>query len=121
MIFTVNRTPFSPPIKLGGENINYVLCHKYLGVIFNCPRLTWKHHIKELNYSSLVLLGYIKLLLGLGLTMDVFYMTQLQILFYSSWTNSKICVFDSYKILELVDSQQRAIYMYRNLVRFVPT
>ena len=62
MIFTSKKGSFSPPIKLGGESINYVTTHRYLGVIFDSPRLTWKHHVQYLYHSSLSRINIIKAL-----------------------------------------------------------
>ena len=53
---------FRPPINLEGENNNYVTTHKYLGVIFDSPRLTWKHHVQYLYHSSISRIIVIKAL-----------------------------------------------------------
>lgn len=60
MIFT-NKTVQSPSqIKYEGQNIDYVLNFKYLGMTFDSPRLNWTKHIDNLNTSIIPRINVLK-------------------------------------------------------------
>ena len=52
MILTNKRNIFPPPIILNGERIKFVINHRYLGIIFDAPRLIWKNQTEHLKSSS---------------------------------------------------------------------
>jgi len=50
MYFT-NRRTYPSNITIDGQNLEYVSKFKFLGVVFDSPRLTWKDHINHLRVS----------------------------------------------------------------------
>ena len=52
MFFTLLRV-CSPSIRLGMDTLEFVGSHRYLGIQFDSPRLTWRNYISYLQTSCL--------------------------------------------------------------------
>ena len=56
-----NRKNISPPIiKMNNMPIKFVQSNRYLGIIFDAPKLSWKDHIQYLSSSSLSKINIMK-------------------------------------------------------------
>ncbi|XP_069192215.1 uncharacterized protein [Procambarus clarkii] len=53
MSFTWTRLPDQPVVTLGGCRLPIATEHRWLGVVLDSPRLTWRHHVDYLRASCL--------------------------------------------------------------------
>lgn len=63
MYFTNKRT-YPNTIKLNGNEIEYIAKHKFLGLIFDSPRLTWKDQINNLKSKCTPAISIMKSIAG---------------------------------------------------------
>ncbi|XP_050724067.1 uncharacterized protein LOC127002297 [Eriocheir sinensis] len=65
MCFTRRRIPAIPQAHLTGTVIPFRTTHRFLGLVLDGPRLTWKRHISALRSSCLPRLNLMRALAGL--------------------------------------------------------
>ena len=64
MCFTNKRVFSIPEVKIGDEVIPFVTRHKFLGMILDGPRLSWKHHVEYLKITCNKRLDIMKRIAG---------------------------------------------------------
>ncbi|XP_050706946.1 uncharacterized protein LOC126992319 [Eriocheir sinensis] len=86
MCFTRRRIPAIPQAHLTGTVIPFRTTHRFLGLVLDDPRLTWRHHISDLRISCLPRLNLMRALAGVKWGADR--VTLLH--FYRAYIRSKI-------------------------------
>ncbi|XP_069182780.1 uncharacterized protein [Procambarus clarkii] len=64
MSFTWTRLPDQPVVTVGGSRLPIAMEHRWLGVVLDSPRLTWRHHVDYLRASCLRHVNIMKRLSG---------------------------------------------------------
>ena len=76
----------TPVVRLGNEVIDFVGRHKYLGLHFDSPRLSWKSHISYLREACLGKVNMLKSISGSYWGAD----REILLQFYTSFVRSKL-------------------------------